>query len=150
MRETRQMPVQMTGIFVTPYIAAYLNLFGDQLADNVPNSVQAIIDKGGFDAAAREGHDVLAAFGYFDMDITEETLKDLNVPYVAYSPFTGMATSILDGSVHTEIERGRIIVIQPASTGDALDQCVHALSEFMPEDFDCESAVVIVNGKIGA
>lgn len=144
------MPVQVTGIFVTPYIAAYLNLFGDRLDDNVPNSVQAIIDKCGFDAAAREGNDVLAAFGYFDMDITEETLNGLGVPYVSHSAFTGGATSILDGSVRTEIERGRIIVIQPASTGDFLDQCVHALSKFMPEDFDCKSAVTIVSGKIGA
>ena len=149
--------LQGTGIIVTPYVAAYVNLYDDR--DDLPENIEELVKNHGFDAAARDpDHFTLGVEGYLDVELAMEILEELGIECTRADAFTGTATSLSTGQVSQAFQGEDVIYIpasKPSTVFNAggyedIDEIAtefrNLLGDILPGHFDYVSALVDLKG----
>ena len=157
-------PIVDTGLFITPEIAAYINLYDDmhpsQPDQTMPLEIKMAVDKyGTAKAVIANERALLENYGYMDIDIAHDALDNLDIEHVYCNSFTGEVSSIGESanSIQQSFSDNFMVYVttdrQPSVFNSGYGNIANIVDEFrkkfaniLPDNFDIESHIVHVNG----
>lgn len=153
--------LQDTGLLITPYMAAYINLYADR--GNLPQNIKELVEAGTFDAGAddvdHEANFVLMVEGYLDISEAAELLEERKIEVLRANEFTGKTISVVDPNQEDDFQADYIAYIptsKPRSIfNDGYDTIDQVVAEFraklghtLPPEFSYKRGIVNIIGTV--
>ena len=163
----QELPLQDIGLFVTPVVATYINLYADIKAEQaglesgMPLEIKMTLDAtGSAENLVKTQFELLDQNGYTNTSIADDAMDELGIEHIYCNCFSGNV-STMDTSAANQInedyEDSFIVYVQTSkgpsvfNTGyNNIDEIIaefrETFKDILPEDFDYKSAICEIDG----